>query len=403
MVKLTAKVSAAVLLILLIPVLFVIMLPGIVFGGMGEAYSEADANEPILNSETAITDNAQKISDAITSVLQTALNETTAKIQADFALSNADNYEINNPYETDLTYNANLIVSEYCAYKDKDFQTISIEDLSEILKSNSGKLYSYTVTEEIREITVVDTDTDKKTQTEEKWRIYTIKYNGEAYFADNVFNLNDKQKELADYYAQNLSLFLDNGMLQNLPAWDGTGIPSLGNIRFADGITEVVYYNQLDERYASKPYGTDHIGGYGCGPTSMAIVVSSLTDDMTDPVEMAKWAYDNGYWCKGYGSYHSLIPAAAKNWGLPVEGCTASEPQRIIDALSGGKLVVALMLKGHFTNGGHFIVLRGISEGKILVADPASYTRSEQLWDLNIILSEAHHNAAAGGPFWIIG
>ncbi|MBQ9948642.1 MAG: C39 family peptidase, partial [Oscillospiraceae bacterium] len=197
--------------------------------------------------------------------------------------------------------------------------------------------------------------------------------------------------------------FLNDGMLQHLPEWDGAGIPSLGNIRFTDGITEVVYYNQLDERYASKPFGTDHIGGYGCGPTAMAIVVSSLTDDTVDPVKMAKWAYDNGYWCKSSGSYHALIPAAAKNWGLPVEGCTAAEPQRIIDALSSGKLIVALMLEGHFTTGGHFIVLRGVKDGKILVADPASYTRSEQSWDMSIILDEAHHRAAAGGPFWIIG
>lgn len=87
-----------------------------------------------------------------------------------------------------------------------------------------------------------------------------------------------------------------------------------------------------------------------------------------------------------------------------MEGCTASEPQRIVDALSEGKLVVALMTKGHFTSGGHFIVLRGVTEdGKILVADPASYQRSQKLWDLSIILNEASKGAGAGGPFWIIG
>ena len=135
----------------------------------------------------------------------------------------------------------------------------------------------------------------------------------------------------------------------------------------------------------------------------MAIVISSLTDEIIDPVEMSKWAYDNGYWCSKSGSYHSLIPGAAKAWGLPVEGCTASEPQRIVDALSEGKLVVALMTKGHFTKSGHFIVLRGVQDGQILVADPASYNRSQKLWDLSIILSEASKRAAAGGPFWIIG
>ena len=87
-----------------------------------------------------------------------------------------------------------------------------------------------------------------------------------------------------------------------------------------------------------------------------------------------------------------------------MEGCTAAEPQRIVDALADGKLVVALMGKGHFTSSGHFIVLRGVtSEGKILVADPASYNRSDKAWDLSIILNESGKRAGAGGPFWIIG
>lgn len=401
--KLTGKAAAALCLVLLIPVLFVVMLPSIVFGTLSESHSVVDSKNPILNSSEAIVKNAEEISDAITDVLHTALENTILVIQQDFALSGADYYEIQNPYESDLTYNANLIVSQYCAAKDENFEEISIDDLKNILSENSHKLYSYTVTEETREQTVIDPETNEETVTTETWRIYTIRYNGEGYFEDNIFSLTDEQKELAGYYAENLSLFLNNGMLQHLSEWDGTGIPSLGNVRFTDGVTEVVYYNQLDERYASKPFGTDHIGGYGCGPTAMAIVVSSLTNDMVDPVEMAKWAYDNGYWCKSSGSYHALIPAAAKNWGLPVEGCTASEPQRIIDALSSGKLIVALMLEGHFTTGGHFIVLRGVKDGKILVADPASYSRSEQSWDLSIILDEAHHRAAAGGPFWIIG
>lgn len=130
-------------------------------------------------------------------------------------------------------------------------------------------------------------------------------YNGESYLADHVFALTDEQKELASDYASNLSTFLGDGLLQNMTEWTGNSIPSLGDVTFTDGVTPVVYYNQLDERYASQPYGTDNIGGYGCGPTSMAIVVSSLTDDTVDPVEMARWSYENGYWCDNSGSYPS--------------------------------------------------------------------------------------------------
>jgi predicted double-glycine peptidase len=230
--------------------------------------------------------------------------------------------------------------------------------------------------------------------------LYVV-YNGEEYFADTVFGLSDEQKALADNYAQNLSLFLGDGTIQSLLPSEFSATISLGDIRFVDGQTPVVYFNQLDDRYANKPYGTDNIGGYGCGPTAMSIVVSSLTDDTVDPEEMAKWSYDNGYWCSKSGSYHALIPAAAEAWGLPVEGCSASEGQKIVDALSSGKLIVAIMSKGHFTSSGHFIVLRGVKDGKILVADPASYTRSEKEWDLSIICSEASKYAGAGGPFWI--
>lgn len=103
------------------------------------------------------------------------------------------------------------------------------------------------------------------------------------------------------------------------------------------------------------------------------------------------------------GIYHSLIPGAAEGFGLQCESINTDDPQAVVDALASGKLIVALMSKGHFTSSGHFMVLRGVtSEGKILVADPASKKRSEQEWDISIILDEARKGAAAGGPLWAI-
>ena len=177
-----------------------------------------------------------------------------------------------------------------------------------------------------------------------------------------------------------------------------------GEIRYTQGETDVVYYNQGDARWGNKLYGKyDSIRVAGCGPTSLAIVVSTLTDRQIDPGQMADWAYQNGYRCEGSGSYHSLIPEGARHFGLKVEGATVYEGQKVVDALASGKLVVAIMGKGHFTTSGHFIVLRGVTKGgKILVADPASVKKSNQEWDLSIFLNEARRGAAAGGPFWII-
>ena len=397
------KIIAVIIILLLLPVLFILMLPGLIFGGLINAFSPADTEQPVLNSETAIVENANDITFTINSILGEALDDVMARIEADFASSGADQMEIKNPYSSGPVYNANLIISQYCAARDEDFESISLDDLAAVLRENKENLYSYTSARESREVTSEDPETGEETTTTEIWMVYTIRYNGESYLAEHVFALTDEQKELASDYASNLSMFLGDGLLQNLTEWTGNSIPSLGDVTFTDGVTPVVYFNQLDERYASQPYGTDNIGGYGCGPTAMSIVVSSLTDETVDPVAMAQWSYENGYWCKNSGSYHALIPAAAEAWGLPVSGCTTSEPQRILDALADGKLVVAIMSEGHFTSSGHFIVLRGVKDGQIMVADPASYKRSEQLWDLSIILNEASRRAGAGGPFWIIG
>ena len=412
--KFLTKVLIAATAVLMIPIIILCMLPSVIFGGFGDSHSAADPNTPIINSSVAIDSNLTQISTTVSTVLSERMTEVLQAIENDYANCTADGKEIINPHESAPNFNANLFVGQYCAAKNADYTTVSIADMESMLRQGKDKLYSYTKKEEqrsvetITETVTVDASTGEETVTQtvtvttENWIVYTVVYNGETYFADEVFHLTAEQKELADDYAYNLSLFLGDSMFQGLP--DGyTSITSLGNVRFTGGQTEVVYFNQLDERYANKPYGTDDIGGYGCGPTAMSIVVSSLTSETVDPIAMARWSYENGYWCSKSGSYHALIPAVAKEWGLNVEGCSASEGQKIVDALSSGKLVVAIMLKGHFTSSGHFIVLRGVKDGKILVADPASYDRSSMEWDLSIILNEASKNAGAGGPFWIIG
>ena len=82
---------------------------------------------------------------------------------------------------------------------------------------------------------------------------------------------------------------------------------------------------------------------------------------------------------------------------------SSSEPLVVVPDASKPEATDSQMSKGHFTSSGHFMVLRGVtSEGKILVADPASKKRSEQEWDISIILDEARKGAAAGGPLWAI-
>lgn len=169
------------------------------------------------------------------------------------------------------------------------------------------------------------------------------------------------------------------------------------------GSVNVVYFCQSDETWSSQPYGSDPIGPYGCGPTAMAMVVASMTDADTDPAVMAAWAADHGYWAKGNGSYHSIVPGTAEAFGLEVEPIRDWTADALYESLNSGKLVVALMGPGHFTKLGHFIVLRGTTlSGRILVADPNSLERSLMLWDPEIILDELAVRARNGGPLWAI-
>ena len=168
---------------------------------------------------------------------------------------------------------------------------------------------------------------------------------------------------------------------------------------------ELLYFNQTDAPWAQEPYGSDTIGHYGCGPVAMAMVVASLTDTDTDPVKMAEHCVEQGYWAKKHGSYWSIVPGVSEDFGLT---CTSLPPEEtaadtIIRCLSTGQLLVAMMGPGHFTNGGHFIILRGVTlDGSILVGDPASSDRSLTTWDLDLILDELSSNRNSGGPLWAI-
>lgn len=373
--------------LLLLPILIVAMLPVIIFGSLFGTGTDTPSG---ITDDAVLTQNMVDLNAGISSILSEGLTDVLNRIDANFADSGCDQKEVNNPYGADVVFNANAFIAMYCASKDTDVESISQSDLESLLNTHLDKLYAFTYQDESREVEgEPDPETGEATTETITVRVYTITYNGESYFSDEIFHLSEEQKALSNDYAQNLSVFLDDGSYQVLSSteFSADGL-SYEGVVFTDGETQVVYYNQLDERWKNLPYGTDDIGGYACGPTSMSIVVSSLTSETIDPPHMAQWAYENGYWASKSGSYHTLIPGAASSWGLACEGCSPSEPQRIVDALADGKLVVALMTKGHFTKSGHFIVLRGVtSEGEILVADPASYQRSNQTWDLSIILN----------------
>ena len=135
------------------------------------------------------------------------------------------------------------------------------------------------------------------------------------------------------------------------------------------------------------------------------MVVSTLRPENVNPIEMAQFCTDSGYWANRQGSYLSIVNGVADAYSLT---CTSLPPAELNHddfkaQLSSNKLAIALMRKGHFTSSGHFIVLRGVTnDGKILVSDPASLERSLTTWELDLILEELSSRRNSGGPLWVI-
>ena len=167
------------------------------------------------------------------------------------------------------------------------------------------------------------------------------------------------------------------------------------------GTLPFVYFNQKDEAWAECRFGRDPVGRFGCGPTAMSILVSSLTGETVTPEAMAEWTGKAGYAAPGSGAYLSIVEGVARHYSLSCESVKMDSPEQLLEELSQGNLFVALMGKGHFTARGHFIILRGATlTGEVLLADPNSRDNSLQLWDPQIILDELSRSQGNGAPLW---
>lgn len=167
----------------------------------------------------------------------------------------------------------------------------------------------------------------------------------------------------------------------------------------------LTYYNQADARWGSFLYGgRDPMSTYGCGPTVMAMLITSLTGKQVLPSNVAIWAAANNCWCPGQGSYHRLIADSASAYGLNASPIKDYTVQGIQNALNSGHLIVALVKKGHFTNQGHFIIItRMTQEGKLRIADSNNYNNTKIDWDPVLIIKELNYRSSNGGPLWMIG
>lgn len=236
------KAVAGIVSLLLIPVLFIVMLPGLVFGNLSE-------NTGALTSNSRINENIRAANEAIVEVLQECHDEVLADVNAAASrVPESDAVSITDPYAYYISVNANQLIAQFCASKD-NYRDINLTELKQVIRANKDGLFTYDVSTETvtMEVTVdagaegeAGEGTDSQTQTVTFTRHnFVINYAGDSYFADHVFHLNDKQKKVADAYAENLTLFFGS---------------SASGVATANVSDEVLRYRATVEQIAAK-YG----------------------------------------------------------------------------------------------------------------------------------------------------
>jgi len=154
---------------------------------------------------------------------------------------------------------------------------------------------------------------------------------------------------------------------------------------------KIPLYYQYQEPWRNVKFGDGTISTSGCSITCISMVFNYVNSLSLSPDQVAAWA-GTKYHVRGSGASWDIFPAAAKRWGVHCTGL-GKNMNNVIAALSEGKPVIASMDKGTFTKGGHFIVLRGITEdGKILVNDPNDNAKKQHFnksFDVGLIKREA--------------
>ena len=142
----------------------------------------------------------------------------------------------------------------------------------------------------------------------------------------------------------------------------------------------VPLFLQWDPRWGYEKYGSDFLAVTGCGPTCLAMAGYYLTGSLNmNPRDLAKFAEDNGYYAKGYGSSWTLISEGSSRLGLKATELPLVK-KKMTDALEAGHPVILALGAGDFTTTGHYIVLTGLQDGQFTLNDPNSVLNSEKLW-----------------------
>ena len=152
-----------------------------------------------------------------------------------------------------------------------------------------------------------------------------------------------KESCLVDYSA--VQLWADPS--QTIPLPVDVLYPDIAHERFPEPI---VYFQQ---DYMYSPYGGSYVGRGGCGITTFAMLCTYMTDTIQTPAMLAS-KYPNYH--DESGTRGELFLYCPAEMGFHLEKNTPSLDD-VIAALQNGQMVVSLQHQGHFTSGGHYLLL----------------------------------------------
>lgn len=218
-----------------------------------------------------------------------------------------------------------------------------------------------------------------------------VNLNGK-YCKSDCLGQNDAYKDALGgmNYEQILNKYYKNFYIAELDTSEASGLPSGSGQFITTG--KLRYYNQGN--YSSVKFcgrSNASIRSSGCGVTSMAMVLANLVNSNVTPVETMKEAYgwhycgqgisgtDPGYFKKSAAAHGLNYMEIRKNGNIT---------QVATSLVSGKALVIAHMGPGTFTSGGHYIVLAGYNNGKVLVLDPGSNSRTGNWYNLDLVRRE---------------
>ena len=287
--------AVVIIVILLLPILLILSLPSVIFGSL------ITPSDTVLTDELEVAENVITIKNNIAGILQTSYEAVLEEIAQDS--QGRYSTEIVDEVGGHVTFNALQILSMYCAHMGtEDYADISIENLTEAVRSHRDDYYSYTTETESRTELVDKVVNGTLIQVPEthEYTTYTVTYAGDAYFADTIWQLSEQEQAFAADYAYSLTLYLRQieqqegiSILEQINDLTADSTVPVAEGDFGNPFNDPAWRQHITSRFGRRPDvglpgkdTTNHNGldiAYGYGTSILAVQSGTVITATVSP------------------------------------------------------------------------------------------------------------------------